>query len=127
MPENSTKENASLEALAQQRDEARQQADHGGHLIAHCLGGRNDASNLDAQNANVNQRVEMTATELAISNGVYSISEEDDGGAAVFKVGLSADIKNGFGIQTTLRYFVPTGDSDIKGAFLWGAGLRYTF
>ena len=77
--------------------------------------------------ANVNQRVEMTATELAISNGVYSISEEDDGGAAVFKVGLSADIKNGFGIQTTLRYFVPTDDSDIKGAFLWGAGLRYTF
>ena len=27
MPENSTKENASLEALAQQRDEARQQAE----------------------------------------------------------------------------------------------------
>ena len=77
--------------------------------------------------ANVNQRVEMRATELAISNGVYSISEEDDGDAAVFKIGLSADIENGFSINTALRYFMPTGDSDIEGALLWGAGIRYTF
>lgn len=33
----------------------REPGDHGGHLIPHSQGGRNDESNLDAQNANVNQ------------------------------------------------------------------------
>lgn len=33
----------------------RQPGDHGGHLIPHSLGGRNDETNLDAQSANVNQ------------------------------------------------------------------------
>ncbi len=47
----------------------RQEGDHGGHLIAHSLGGRNDGSNLDAQAANVNQRdqahVERNVSALA--------------------------------------------------------------
>ena len=47
----------------------RQPDDHGGHLIAHCLGGRNDETNLDAQNANVNQRgqrhIEQQVSDLA--------------------------------------------------------------
>lgn len=47
----------------------REANDHGGHLIAHCLGGRNDETNLDAQNANVNQRgqrhIEQRVAELA--------------------------------------------------------------
>ena len=34
----------------------REAGDHGGHLIPHRYGGRNDATNLDAQHANVNQR-----------------------------------------------------------------------
>ena len=33
----------------------REPGDHGGHLIPHSPGGRNDETNLDAQNANVNQ------------------------------------------------------------------------
>lgn len=49
--------------------EDRQPADHGGHLIAHSLGGRNDITNLDAQNANVNQigqrHVEQDVARLA--------------------------------------------------------------
>lgn len=36
-------------------DEDREPNDHGGHLIPHSQGGRNDETNLDAQNANVNQ------------------------------------------------------------------------
>lgn len=48
---------------------ARLEDDHGGHLIAYCLGGRNDATNLDAQNKNVNQRgqryIENQVAELA--------------------------------------------------------------
>lgn len=47
----------------------RQEGDHGGHLIAHSLGGRNDGSNLDAQAANVNQsdqaHVERNVSALA--------------------------------------------------------------
>lgn len=69
-----------------QRDPAAQRAaggverepgDHGGHLIAHSLGGRNDASNLDAQSAEVNQRgqraIENKVAELAgdPNNKVY--------------------------------------------------------
>lgn len=34
----------------------REAGDQGGHLLAHRFGGRNDASNLDAQAANVNQK-----------------------------------------------------------------------
>ena len=77
--------------------------------------------------ANVNQRFEAKATDVAVKYGFSSISQEEDGGALVFKMGFTVDITNGFGLNTTIRYFVPTGDSDIKGAFLWGAGLRYTF
>lgn len=47
----------------------RQPGDHGGHLIAHSLGGRNDETNLDPQNANVNQMgqrsIERDITRLA--------------------------------------------------------------
>ena len=43
--------------------------DHGGHLIPHSLGGENTSRNLDAQDANVNQRgvrsVERDVTNLA--------------------------------------------------------------
>jgi hypothetical protein len=47
----------------------RQPGDQGGHLIAYSLGGKNDASNLDAQAANVNQKdqanVERNVSSLA--------------------------------------------------------------
>lgn len=47
----------------------RQVGDHGGHLIPHSLGGRNDETNLDAQAANVNQigqrHVERDVARLA--------------------------------------------------------------
>ena len=47
----------------------RQPGDHGGHLVPHSMGGRNDETNLDAQNGNVNQRgqrsVEREASRLA--------------------------------------------------------------
>lgn len=49
--------------------EDRQPGDHGGHLIPHSMGGQNDSTNLDAQNANVNQidqrHVEQQASRLA--------------------------------------------------------------
>ena len=49
--------------------EDRQPGDHGGHLIPHSMGGRNDETNLDAQSANVNQigqrGVERQAAQLA--------------------------------------------------------------
>lgn len=47
----------------------REPGDHGGHLIPHSQGGRNDESNLDAQNANVNQigqrSIEREVSQLA--------------------------------------------------------------
>lgn len=55
----------------------RQAGDHGGHLIAHSLGGKNEPCNLDAQAANVNQidqrGVERNLADLANnpSNTVY--------------------------------------------------------
>lgn len=53
--------------------------DHGGHLIAHSLGGRNDGSNLDAQDADVNQRsqrgVERQVAKLA-QDGEHTVYME---------------------------------------------------
>lgn len=55
----------------------RLEGDHGGHLIAHSLGGKNEAINIDAQAANVNQidqrHVERMITDLAENpnNTVY--------------------------------------------------------
>lgn len=47
----------------------REPGDHGGHLIPHSMGGRNDPTNLDAQNANVNQigqrNIEREVSKLA--------------------------------------------------------------
>ena len=45
----------------------REAGDHGGHLIPHSLGGRNDESNLDAQAANVNQIDQRGAERNAAS------------------------------------------------------------
>ena len=45
----------------------RQPNDHGGHLIAHSLAGRNDESNLDPQNANINQ-ITQRSIEREIAN-----------------------------------------------------------
>lgn len=45
----------------------RQPNDHGGHLIAHSLAGRNDETNLDPQNANINQ-ITQRAIERDIAN-----------------------------------------------------------
>lgn len=43
----------------------REAGDHGGHLIAHSLGGKNDESNIYAQAANVNQIVQRSAERNA--------------------------------------------------------------
>lgn len=66
----------------------RQPGDHGGHLIAHSLGGRNDESNMDPQAANVNQidqrAVERQVAELAKdpNNTVYmSVSNYSGSGS----------------------------------------------
>jgi len=45
----------------------RQLGDHGGHLIADRFGGRNDASNLDTQAANVNQK-DQANVEINVAN-----------------------------------------------------------
>lgn len=49
--------------------EDRQPGDHGGHLIAHSMGGKNEPCNIDAQAAEVNQidqgNVEKTVSRLA--------------------------------------------------------------
>lgn len=57
----------------------RQAGDHGGHLIADRFGGRNDPTNLDAQNGNVNQKdmgnVEKNVANLAANpNNTVSMS-----------------------------------------------------
>lgn len=57
----------------------RQAGDHGGHLIADRFGGRNDPTNLDAQNGNVNQKdmgnVERNVANLAANpNNTVSMS-----------------------------------------------------
>lgn len=53
--------------------EERLSDDQGGHLIAHSLGGRNDRTNLDPQNANVNQigqrNIEESIARLASDPG----------------------------------------------------------
>ena len=51
--------------------EEREPSDHGGHLIAHSLGGRNDASNLDPQSANVNQ-----INQRAVEREVARVAQE---------------------------------------------------
>lgn len=70
--------NASVQQSAGGND--REAGDHGGHLIAHSLGGKNDETNIDAQAANVNQTaienegvdskqdVGMTAEQRSIAN-----------------------------------------------------------
>lgn len=45
----------------------RQEGDHGGHLIAHSLGGKNEPCNLDAQAANVNQ-IDQRGVERDLAN-----------------------------------------------------------
>lgn len=45
----------------------RQAGDHGGHLIAHSLGGKNEPCNLDAQAANVNQ-IDQRGVERDLAN-----------------------------------------------------------
>lgn len=45
----------------------REAGDHGGHLIAHSLGGRNDKSNMDPQAANVNQ-IGQRSVERDVAN-----------------------------------------------------------
>ena len=45
----------------------RQEGDHGGHLIAHSLGGKNEPCNLDAQAANVNQ-IDQRSVERDLAN-----------------------------------------------------------
>lgn len=57
----------------------RQPGDHGGHLIAHSLGGRNDATNIDAQAAEVNQKdqrsIERNIASLAANpNNTVALS-----------------------------------------------------
>lgn len=47
--------------------EDRQAGDHGGHLIAHSLGGKNEPCNLDAQAANVNQ-IDQRGVERDLAN-----------------------------------------------------------
>ncbi len=78
--------------------------------------------------ASVTERIDLTATSLAISNGLYSVSEDTREDAMVFKIGFGGNLaKTNLSFLTTLRYFMPTDNTDIDGAFLWNLGIRYTF
>lgn len=55
-----------------------QPGDHGGHLIAHSMGGRNDPSNLDAQAANVNQK-----TQANIERNVSNLAKNPNNTVAI--------------------------------------------
>lgn len=52
--------------------------DQGGHLIAHSMGGRNDSTNLDAQNGNVNQ-----IDQKHIEDQVRTLAEDPNNTVAV--------------------------------------------
>lgn len=77
--------------------------------------------------ANLNERVEISATDLAKEEGFYGEKADTDGGALALKIGMFSEIKDGFGLNMTLRYFAATGDTDISDALLVGVGLQYTF
>lgn len=102
--------NASVQQSAGGND--REAGDHGGHLIAHSLGGKNDETNIDAQAANVNQidqrSAERNAANLAqdTSNTVYigvanftrSGSERPD--ATMMTIGVQNNVSGTVDIET---------------------------
>lgn len=102
--------NASVQQSAGGND--REAGDHGGHLIAHSLGGENDETNIDAQATNVNQidqrSAERNVANLAqdSSNTVYmgvtnftrSGSERPD--ATMMTIGVQNNVSGTVDIET---------------------------
>mgnify|MGYP002674556557 CR=1 FL=1 len=90
----------------------REAGDHGGHLIAHSLGGKNDEVNIDAQAANVNQidqrSAERNVANLAqdTSNTVYmgvtnfTRSESERPDATMMTIGVQNSVSGMVDIET---------------------------
>lgn len=89
----------------------REAGDHGGHLIAHSLGGKNDEVNIDAQAVNVNQidqrSAERNVTNLAqdTSNTVYmgvtnfTRSESERPDATMMTIGVQNNVSGTVDIE----------------------------
>lgn len=102
--------NASIQQSAGGKD--REAGDHGGHLIAHSLGGKNNEANIDAQAANVNQidqrSAERNAANLAqdpsntvymgVTNFIRSGSERPD--ATLMTIGVQNNVSGTVDIET---------------------------